>query len=135
MPNDNLLSITPIDGRYASQTKFLANYFSEFALIKTRVEVEVEWLLLLSKNKSLQFIPEVSKTQQTKIFNIFKEFSTQDAKQVKTIEMKTNHDVKAVVLFIVEKLKRLKLHKLCEFVHFCCTSEDINNLSYSLMLQ
>ena len=66
MPNDNLLSITPIDGRYASQTKFLANYFSEFALIKTRVEVEIEWLLLISNNKSLKFIPEVSKSQQKK---------------------------------------------------------------------
>ena len=73
MPNDNLLSITPIDGRYESQTKFLANYFSEFALIRTRVEVEIEWLLLISKNKSLKFIPEVSKAQQNKIIKIFKE--------------------------------------------------------------
>ena len=135
MPNDNLLSITPIDGRYESQTKFLANYFSEFALIKTRVEVEIEWLLLISKNKSLKFIPEVSSSQQKKIVNIFKDFSIQDARQVKKIEKKTNHDVKAVELFIVEKLKKLNLSKLCEFVHFCCTSEDINNLSYSLMLQ
>ena len=135
MPNDNLLSVTPIDGRYESQTKSLANYFSEFALIKTRVEVEIEWLLLISKNKSLKFIPEVSKSQQKKIINIFKEFSIQDARQIKKIEKKTNHDVKAVELFIVEKLKKLKLNKLCEFVHFCCTSEDINNLSYSFMLQ
>jgi len=135
MPNDNLLSITPIDGRYESQTKFLAIYFSEFALIKTRVEVEIEWLLLISNNKSLKFIPEVSSSQQKKVINIFKEFSIQDARQVKKIEKKTNHDVKAVELFIVEKLKKLNLSKLCEFVHFCCTSEDINNLSYSLMLQ
>lgn len=135
MPNDNLLSVTPIDGRYESQTKSLENYFSEFALIKTRVEVEIEWLLLISNNKSLKFIPEVSNSQQKKIFHIFKEFSIQDARQIKKIEKKTNHDVKAVELFIVEKLKKLKLSKLCEFVHFCCTSEDINNLSYSLMLQ
>ena len=135
MPNDNLLSITPVDGRYESQTKSLANYFSEFALIKTRVEVEIEWLLLISKNKSLKFVPEVSNSQQKKITNIFQEFSIQDARQIKKIEKKTNHDVKAVELFIVEKLKKLKLNKLCEFVHFCCTSEDINNLSYSLMLQ
>jgi len=135
MPNDNLLSVTPIDGRYESQTKSLANYFSEFALIKTRVEVEIEWLLLISNNKSLKFIPEVSNSQQKKIINIFKGFSIQDARQIKKIEKKTNHDVKAVELFIVEKLKKLKLSKLCEFVHFCCTSEDINNLSYSLMLQ
>ena len=135
MPNDKLLSITPIDGRYESQTKSLVAYFSEFALIKTRVEVEIEWLLLISKNKSLKFIPEISNSQQKKITNIFEEFSIQDARQVKKIEKKTNHDVKAVELFIVEKLKKLKLSKLCEYVHFCCTSEDINNLSYSLMLQ
>ena len=105
MPNDNLLSITPIDGRYESQTKSLANYFSEFALIRTRVEVEIEWLLLISNNKSLKFIPEVSNNQQKQITNIFKEFSIQDARQIKKIEKKTNHDVKAVELFIVEKLK------------------------------
>ncbi len=64
MPNDNLFSVTPIDGRYESQTKSLSNYFSEFALIKTRIEVEIEWLLLISTNKSLKFIPEVTKSQQ-----------------------------------------------------------------------
>ena len=135
MPNDNLFSITPIDGRYKSQTTSLANYFSEFALIKTRVEVEIQWLLLISSNKNLKYIPEISNSQEKKIINIFQEFSIHDAKQIKKIEKQTNHDVKAVELFIVEKLKKLKLSKLCEFVHFCCTSEDINNLSYSLMLQ
>ncbi len=135
MPKDNLFSVTPIDGRYESQTKSLEYYFSEFALIRTRIEVEILWLLLLSKSKTLKFIPEISEKQQKKIVNIFNEFSIQDARQVKKIEKKTNHDVKAVELFIVEKLKKIKLDKLCEFVHFCCTSEDINNLSYSLMLQ
>lgn len=135
MPNDNLFSITPIDGRYKSQTTSLANYFSEFALIKTRVEVEIQWLLLISSNKNLKYIPEISNSQKKKVINIFQEFSIHDAKQIKKIEKQTNHDVKAVELFIVEKLKKLKLSKLCEFVHFCCTSEDINNLSYSLMLQ
>ena len=85
MPNDNLLSISPIDGRYESQTKSLAKYFSEFALIKTRVEVEIEWLLMLSKNKSLKYIPDISSSQQKKITNIFKEFSIQDARQIKKI--------------------------------------------------
>ena len=135
MPNDNLLSITPIDGRYKSQTTPLANYFSEFALIKTRVEIEIQWLLLISSNKNLKYVPEISNSQQKKVISIFQEFSIHDAKQIKKIEKQTNHDVKAVELFIVEKLKKLKLSKLCEFVHFCCTSEDINNLSYSLMLQ
>ena len=135
MPNDNLLSITPIDGRYKSQTTPLANYFSEFALIQTRVEVEIQWLLLISSNKNLKYVPEISNSQQKKVISIFQEFSIHDAKKIKKIEKQTNHDVKAVELFIVEKLKKLKLSKLCEFVHFCCTSEDINNLSYSLMLQ
>ena len=134
MPNDNLLSITPIDGRYKSQTTPLANYFSEFALIQTRVEVEIQWLLLISSNKSLKYVPEISNSQQKKVISIFQEFSIHDAKKIKKIEKQTNHDVKAVELFIVEKLKKLKLSKLCEFVHFCCTSEDINNLSHSMML-
>ena len=117
MPNENLLAITPIDGRYKSKTKDLSNYFSEFALIKTRVEIEINWLILISKNKSLNFIPELSSSQQKKVLNIFREFSIQDARQVKNIEKKTNHDVKAVELFIVEKLKKIKLNKFCEFVH------------------
>ena len=107
MPNDNLFSVTPIDGRYVSQTKSLINYFSEFALIKTRVEVEVKWLLLISNTKSLNFIPGIPKIQQKKIVNIFEDFSIQDARQIKKIEKKTNHDVKAVELFIVDKLKKL----------------------------
>ena len=86
MPNDNLLSVTPVDGRYESQTKSLANYFSEFGLIKTRVEIEIKWLLLISNNTSLKFIPEVSNSQQKKINNIFKEFSIQDARQIKKIK-------------------------------------------------
>jgi adenylosuccinate lyase len=99
------------------------------------VEIEIQWLLLISSNKNLKYVPEISNSQQKKVISIFQEFSIHDAKQIKKIEKQTNHDVKAVELFIVEKLKKLKLSKLCEFVHFCCTSEDINNLSYSLMLQ
>ena len=134
MPNDSLLSITPIDGRYQSKTSSLADFFSEFALIRTRVEVEIKWLLFLSKNKSIKFIPEISSLQNKKILKIFDDFSLIDAKQIKKIEKITNHDVKAVELFIVNKLKKLNIRKLCEFVHFGCTSEDINNLSYALML-
>ena len=134
MPNDSLLSITPIDGRYQSKTSSLTNFFSEFALIKTRVEVEIKWLLFLSKNKTIKFIPEISSLQNKKILKIFDNFSLIDAKQIKRIEKITNHDVKAVELFIVNKLKKLNIRKLCEFVHFSCTSEDINNLSYALML-
>ena len=115
MPNENLLAITPIDGRYESRTNCLSDYFSEFALIKTRVEVEINWLILISNNKSLTFIPNLSLAQQKKVLNIFNEFSIQDAREIKKIEKKTNHDVKAIELFIVAKLKKLKLNKLCEF--------------------
>ena len=107
MPNENLLAITPIDGRYESRTKCLSDYFSEFALIKTRVEVEINWLILISNNKSLSFIPNLSLAQQKKVLNIFNEFSIQDAREIKKIEKKTNHDVKAIELFIVAKLKKL----------------------------
>ncbi|RCL40555.1 MAG: adenylosuccinate lyase [Gammaproteobacteria bacterium] len=135
MPKDNLLSITSIDGRYSSKTEPLKNYFSEFALIKTRLEVEIKWLLVLAKTKSLKFIPEISTAKERAILKISEDFSLADAKKIKKIETRTNHDVKAVEIFIVEELNRLNLKKLCEFVHFGCTSEDINNLSYSLMMQ
>jgi len=86
MPNENLLAITPIDGRYESRTKCLSDYFSEFALIKTRVEVEINWLILISKNKALSFIPNLSSGQEKKVLNIFNEFSIQDAREIKKIE-------------------------------------------------
>ena len=86
MPNDSLLSITPIDGRYQSKTSSLTDFFSEFALIKTRVEVEIKWLLFLSKNKTIKFIPEISSLQNKKILKIFDDFSLIDAKQIKRIE-------------------------------------------------
>ena len=108
MPNENLLAITPIDGRYESRTKCLSDYFSEFALIKTRVEVEINWLILISNNKSLSFIPNLSLAQQKKVLNIFNEFSIQDAREIKKIEKKTNHDVKAIELFYRSKTKKIK---------------------------
>ena len=134
MPKDSLYSISPIDGRYHHKTKQLEEYFSEFALIKYRLEVELKWLILLSKNRSLDFIPSLSAASEKKILKILSNFDLKEAKKIKNIEQKTNHDVKAVEIYIVNKLNHMKLSKYSEFVHFGCTSEDINNLSYALMV-
>lgn len=134
MPKDSLYSISPIDGRYHHKTKQLEEYFSEFALIKYRLEVELKWLILLSKNRSLDFIPLLSAASEKKILKILSNFDLKEAKKIKNIEQKTNHDVKAVEIYIVNKLTHMKLSKYSEFVHFGCTSEDINNLSYALMV-
>ena len=134
MPKDSLYSISPIDGRYHHKTKQLEEYFSEFALIKYRLEIELKWLILLSKNRSLDFIPSLSAASEKKILKILSNFDLKEAKKIKNIEQKTNHDVKAVEIYIVNKLNDMKLSKYSEFVHFGCTSEDINNLSYALMV-
>ncbi len=134
MPKDSLYSISPIDGRYHHKTKQLEEYFSEFALIKYRLEVELKWLILLSKNRSLDFIPLLSAASEKKILKILSNFDLKEAKKIKNIEQKTNHDVKAVEIYIVNKLNDMKLSKYSEYVHFGCTSEDINNLSYALMV-
>ena len=135
MLKNTLNSISPLDGRYATKLRDLEQYFSEFALIKNRVLVEINWLIFMSRNKSLSFVPALSKNKETSLLKIIDEFSLKDAEQIKKIEAKTNHDVKAVEVFIGKKLESLNLKKYKEFVHLFCTSEDINNLSYSLMLK
>ena len=135
MLKNTLNSISPLDGRYASKLNDLEQYFSEFALIKNRVLVEINWLIFMSRTKSLRFIPALSKNKETSLLKIINEFSVKDAEQIKKIEAKTNHDVKAVEIFIGKKLESLNLKKYSEFVHLFCTSEDINNLSYNLMLK
>ena len=135
MLKNTLNSISPLDGRYATKLIELEQYFSEFALIKNRVIVEINWLIFMSRTKSLSFVPALSKNKETSLLKIIEEFSLKDAEQIKKIEAKTNHDVKAVEIFIRKKLESLNLKKYSEFVHLFCTSEDINNLSYSLMLK
>ena len=135
MLKNTLNSISPLDGRYATKLGDLEQHFSEFALIKNRVLVEINWLIFMSRTKSLRFIPPLSKNKETSLLKIINEFSVKDAEQIKKIEAKTNHDVKAVEVFIGKKLESLNLKKYKEFVHLFCTSEDINNLSYSLMLK
>ena len=98
MTKESLLSISPIDGRYKNKIKELENYFSEFALIKTRVEVEIRWLLFLLNTKSFKFLPPINKNQQKKIESILLNFNLKEASKVKTIEKIINHDVKALSL-------------------------------------
>jgi len=131
-----LTAISSADGRYGSKTKELRAIFSEFGLIKYRVTVEIRWLQALSNCETIAEVPVFSESTTHLLNNIIDEFSLVDAQQVKDIEATTNHDVKAVEYFLKEKTKdSQEICAVSEFIHFACTSEDINNLSYSLMLK
>jgi len=131
-----LTAISPIDGRYGSKTASLREFFSEFGLIRYRVEVEVRWLQQLSKHPEITECPAFSDQAHQYLDGLVSNFSVEDATAIKKIEATTNHDVKAVEYFIKDKLSaNAELCKLQEFVHFACTSEDINNLSHALMLK
>ncbi|MEZ5491955.1 MAG: adenylosuccinate lyase [Gammaproteobacteria bacterium] len=136
MPLTELTAITAIDGRYRNKCNELAPYFSEFALIKYRVEVEIRWLQQLATNPELPETGRLSQAGRAFLDDLVTHFSLDDAQRVKTIEATTNHDVKAVEYFIKEKIgDQQDLQTQLEFVHFACTSEDINNLAYALMLK
>jgi adenylosuccinate lyase len=135
MSLDPLTALSPLDGRYARKAEPLRPYFSEFGLIQNRLHVEVEWLLALSNEPQIAEVPIFSTAAQSKLRAIASGFSLADAARVKAIEASTNHDVKAVEYFLKERIAddaELAPHQ--EFIHFACTSEDINNLSYALML-
>ena len=129
-----LTAISPIDGRYRNSVDQLDAYFSEYALIRYRVMVEVEYFIALCE-LPLPQLNDVDKKVFTSLRNIYKKFSVSDAEAVKAIEKTTNHDVKAVEYFIKEKFKKLKLSKYQEFVHFGLTSQDINNTAFPCMLR
>ena len=136
MTFDNLTSISPIDGRYSAKTGPLKAIFSEYGLVKYRLLVEVRWLEAMSKNSQISEVPEFSLKSKNVLSNIVDNFSLEDAKVIKGIEKTTNHDVKAVEYFLKEKVSSTpELQNVNEFIHFACTSEDINNLSYALMLE
>jgi len=124
-----------LDGRYKSKVEELVPYFSEYALIKHRLIVEISWLLMLSAETGIKELPPFSDSQLKILEKIIKNFDEKEAKRVKAIEKKTNHDVKAVEYYIKEKLEKTGLKKYTEFIHFACTSEDINNLAIALMIQ
>ena len=131
-----LTAISPIDGRYSVQTDPLRDIFSEYGLIRNRVRIEILWLIALSKDKDIKEVPKFSAKLITKLNHIINNFSQKDAQAVKKIEKITNHDVKAIEYWLKDLLKNEKeIIKVNEFIHFACTSEDINNLSYSLMLK
>ena len=126
-----LTSISPLDGRYNKAVEELTEYFSEPALMYYRIKVEIEYLIALGDEKGIKELPAFSKTEQIKLRNIYKNFNSSAAQKVKDIEEITNHDVKAVEYYLQGRLKK-SLHP---WIHFALTSEDVNNLSYSLMWQ
>ena len=131
-----LTALSPIDGRYASKADSLRPWFSEFGLIRARVIVEVRWLQQLSKNPNIQEVPEFSAEANAFLNQLIDNFSESDAEWIKHKERTTNHDVKAVEYFLKDKVSAIpELQAVNEFIHFACTSEDINNLSHGLMLK
>ncbi|MFA7553224.1 MAG: adenylosuccinate lyase [Spongiibacteraceae bacterium] len=131
-----LSAISPIDGRYGSKTAPLRSVFSEFGLIKNRVLVEVRWLQCLAQHPQISEVPAFSEAANATLDAVAAEFSEQDALAIKKIESTTNHDVKAVEYFLKAAVKdNAELNAVSEFIHFACTSEDINNLSHALMLK
>ncbi|KAA3627343.1 MAG: adenylosuccinate lyase [Proteobacteria bacterium] len=136
MELSSLTAISPIDGRYGSKTATLRPIFSEYGLIRHRVLVEVRWLQMLAGCSEIAEVPAFSTHATALLDRIVDEFSEEDARRVKNIETTTNHDVKAVEYFLKEKVAgNRELEAVSEFIHFACTSEDINNLSYALMLR
>lgn len=135
MPITSLTAISPLDGRYASQVDKLRAYFSEFGLIRYRVRIEIEWLIAIAGEKSLVGIGPFSKESVNFLRALSAGFSEADGEQVKAIEARTNHDVKAIEYWLKERAAgNAQIMAASEFIHFACTSEDINNLSYSLAL-
>ena len=134
MQLNSLNAVTPIDGRYYSKTKNFSNYFSEKALIKYRVLVEIEYFIALTKI-NISSISDFPKESIIDIQNLYLNFSHEDALSIKEIEKETNHDVKAVEYFIKNKFKELKLEKYSEFIHFGLTSQDINNTAIPLSIK
>lgn len=136
MERSNLRALSPADGRYADKVSGLRDILSEFGLIRYRVMVEIRWLQWMADEPSIAELPPLSSVMKDVLNDIVDNFTADDAERVKTIEARTNHDVKAVEYFIREKIGTgAETKSLSEFIHFGCTSEDINNLSYSLMLR
>jgi len=128
-------AISPIDGRYQSKTEPLADYLSEWGLMKYRVLVEVRWLMTMAENPDMSHIRQLTEGEKTYLSGLVEDFDDASADAIKAIERTTNHDVKAVEYFIKNKIADTSLADVSEFVHFCCTSADINNLAYALMVK
>lgn len=131
-----LNAISPIDGRYHKKTQGLSAYFSEYALIYYRLLVEIQWFKSLADNETIKELPPLTKTSITFLDQILKNFDEKEAELVKSLERKTNHDVKAIEYYLKEKISDCAgLKDYLHFIHFACTSEDINNVAYALMMK
>ena len=130
---NKLLNISPIDGRYKNKVVDLENYFSEYALIKYRIFVELSWLKFIIKSKIVE--DKLTSNETKKIDSIYDNFNLEEAGKVKEIEEVVKHDVKAVEYYLQDRFKELKLERLIPFIHLTLTSEDINNTSYNLMIK
>lgn len=136
MPLDPLTALSPLDGRYAAKVDALRPIFSEYGLVRRRVEVEIAWLRALAAEPGIAELPPFPADAAARLAAIAEDFSVADGERIKAIEATTNHDVKAVEYFIKERIgDDAQLARAKEFVHFACTSEDINNLAYALMLR
>lgn len=135
LPYDPLTALGPLDGRYRKQAHELAHFASEYALIKYRLTVEVEWYLFLNQSNQIPNFPALSGDQINQCRDIWRSFDLEDARRIRDIESKTNHDVKAVEYHFRQRLDSVGLGSTSELVHFGCTSEDINNLAYGLMIR
>ncbi|WP_282756480.1 adenylosuccinate lyase [Desulfuromonas thiophila] len=130
-----ITAISPIDGRYADKVAPLVECFSEYALMRNRVKVEVAWLLALAAHPEFTACRALTPAEETRLRALVAEFSPAEAERIKALERTTNHDVKAVEYYLKEKIADTSLADVSELIHFACTSEDINNLSHALMLR
>lgn len=133
----SLFCISPIDGRYRKMTQDICHLFSEYALIQKRIEIEIKWILfLLGEKPVIKEVVALSKEERNKLEDIIKNFDIQEANEVKRIESITNHDVKAIEYYLREKIEKdFSMERISSLIHFACTSEDINNLAYGLMIK
>ena len=131
----SLRSLSPLDGRYGDRLRGLSSYFSEWALIKYRVHVEIEWLITMAERPEIGHVRPFTKEETDFLRSLVIEFGDTQALRIKEIEAATRHDVKAVEYYVREAIAGTSLRDVTESVHFCCTSEDINNLAYALMLK
>src|SRR5689334_5100164 len=135
LQNARLTALSPLDGRYADKVDALRECFGEFALMRDRVRVEIAWLLALADEPAIREVPPFSSDAKRILVDLAASFSPDDASAVKAIERRTNHDVKAVEYWLKARVANVpEIARVAEFVHFACTSEDINNLAYALAL-
>ena len=136
MTLNELTALSPLDGRYAAKVEGLRIHFSEYGLMRNRVRVEIEWLKALASARELAECPDFSESTIAELNAVIADFSITDAEAIKAIESRTNHDVKAMEYWLKERLAgNAEVMRVGEFIHFGCTSEDINNVSHALMLK